>query len=142
MGTTLFNRSDDVAKTVQRKAHWVVRAGEKALTTVAAEARGVIETQITKQKNNVATEILLFANALRAANGSLIQSPALKSVGFGDSLISKIDDLGTSIRDRDIDEIVHDTSQFARSQPAVYICGAIAAGFVAARFFKSHSSAA
>lgn len=44
---------------------------------------------------------------------------------------------GTNIQQKDIDEVIRETEDFARVQPAIFLGGAALLGFVAARFLKS-----
>jgi hypothetical protein len=49
----------------------------------------------------------------------------------------EVDRLASYLDTRNVSEIVHQVEDLARRQPAVFVGGAVAVGFLAARFLKS-----
>ncbi|WP_447555413.1 hypothetical protein [Vreelandella sp. EE22] len=50
------------------------------------------------------------------------------------------DGFSNQLRDKDLRRICHDAQDYSRREPAIFIGGAIAAGFLAARFLRSSRS--
>jgi hypothetical protein len=49
----------------------------------------------------------------------------------------QVDGLSNNIRGRSVSELMHAATDLARSQPALFFAGALAAGFALSRFLKS-----
>jgi hypothetical protein len=60
---------------------------------------------------------------------------------YTDSLAGQLDRFSHTLRDREIGSIIDDAKQLAYRQPELFVVGALAAGFVLGRFFKSSSRA-
>jgi hypothetical protein len=56
---------------------------------------------------------------------------------YTDSLAGQLDRFSTTLRDREIGSLLEDAKQLAHRQPEMFVAGALAAGFVLGRFFKS-----
>jgi hypothetical protein len=52
-------------------------------------------------------------------------------------LAGQLDRFSTTLRDREIGSLLEDAKQLAHRQPEMFVAGALAAGFVLGRFFKS-----
>lgn len=91
------------------------------------------------QKTRGAEAIGVFARAIRSAAGELeSQSPRVAESARGAA--QKMDGLSRNISNRNVDELISAASETARSQPMLFIGGAVAAGYALARFFKSSAS--
>ena len=52
----------------------------------------------------------------------------------------KVEDFSENISSRNVDELVKAATELARSQPMIFIGGAVAAGFALSRFLKSSAN--
>lgn len=94
-------------------------------------------TDITKK---AVGELDNVASALRRAGSELGDAN-----GVAGKLVSavadRVESAGRSLDGRELGDLVGDVERFARRNPATFIGGAIAVGFLASRFLKSSSQA-
>jgi len=80
-----------------------------------------------------------FVRAINSAAGELeSQSPMVAR--YVRDAAQTMDGLSKNIRGRSATELMQAASDLARSQPAVFFAGAVAAGFALSRFLKSSAS--
>jgi hypothetical protein len=77
------------------------------------------------------------AHALRQAGQDLAGRDEGTLAHYTDSLAGQLDNFSNTLRDRDIGSLLEDAKQLAHRQPELFVAGALAAGFVLGRFFKS-----
>jgi hypothetical protein len=78
---------------------------------------------------------------LRQAGQQLADNDEGTLAHYTDSLAGQLDQFSNSLREREIGSLIDDAKQLAHRQPELFVIGALAAGFVLGRFFKSSSSA-
>jgi hypothetical protein len=82
----------------------------------------------------------LARTANRAANELAQQSPTVAR--YVRDAAKQVEDLSSNIRGRSVTDLMHAATDLARSQPAVFFAGALAAGFALSRFLKSSAAEA
>lgn len=88
------------------------------------------------KKNAVADQVGSIANALRKTAGQLDdQTGSLAQ--YANSFAGSLDDMAGALHSKDINTLFNQAQDFARRQPAIVLGGAVAAGFLLARFLKS-----
>lgn len=109
-------------------------------------ARGVKEqarAQYDERKNVAVGELSTLASQLRSVVDELGSSHPNNMTGrVVSTLADRIESFGHSLEGKDLDDLVSDVEQFARRNPAAFLGGALAVGFLAARFIKSSASRA
>jgi hypothetical protein len=90
-----------------------------------------------EQKGMAAERIEGVADALRQAGQNLAGRDESMLAQYTDSLAGQLDRFSTTLRDREIGSLLADAKQLAHRQPEMFVAGALAAGFVLGRFFKS-----
>ncbi len=100
------------------------------------DATDVARSAASQQQRAAAQGIDNFAGALRAAarntdGGNGASSRVAQTVADG------LDRVSSSLKGRDLNSLIRDVEDFARSQPLVFFGAALATGFVAMRFLKS-----
>ena len=113
----------------------------------AGQAAALISTRVkdaaTQQKDALATGITDVANILKQNTDSLKdQGVAVFAAPYLDMAASKLAEVGSGIQGKNMDEVIQDTEQFARTQPTVFLAVAALLGFAAARFLKSSGAPA
>jgi hypothetical protein len=106
------------------------------------KARNQVQSMLAEQKQSAAGQVEGLARALRKTAEQLDaqdQSPVARYV---ERAAERLDQLGGTLRDRDIESLAMQVQDFARRQPGVFLGGAVAAGFLVARFLKSSSPSA
>lgn len=114
----------------EAKAH-VTDLGDKARSRLAEEA----DTQVHAATDAAADEMQSAADAADAAasefDSDSIQAKAVSQIA------EQIDGFADKIRATDLNTMVHETSEFARRNPLLFVGGAAALGFLATRFLKA-----
>lgn len=105
----------------------LAQARDAAVTSAAARA----ETA----KDRAADEVSSVATALRRASAELREgSPQERTFG---QIAETLAEMSDGLRDKDMRDIVHDVSGFARRNPLAFLGGAALLGFAATRFAKA-----
>jgi len=94
-------------------------------------------SQLSTQKNKATDGIGTVAQAVKQASQQLRTQQHDTIANYIDQAANQLERLSTSIRDKDVGELVRDAQQFARRRPAVFIGSAFAIGLLSARFLKS-----
>lgn len=95
------------------------------------------KARLEQQKHSFAGEIEGVVNALRSSASQLKNQEQGAAAGYVDNAADGLDNISHALRDQDFDALVERTEEFARHQPGVFFGGAVAAGFLLARFLKS-----
>ena len=132
--------ADQVKEQVKQGTQKAVQQGQQYMGQAADLLTTQVKATLTQQKNHVPTGITDVAQLLQQ------NSEAFRSQGVGvyaapyiDQAVGKLNEVGQTIRNKDIDEVIRDSEAFARVQPAVFLGIAATLGFFAARLPKSTS---
>lgn len=84
------------------------------------------------------------ADSVRKVGASLRDSGSQNkivdsAIEYGDQLAQRIERASGYLEQKDLRDILRDTQQFARQNPAMFLLGALTVGFAAGRFLKSSS---
>lgn len=114
-----------------------VRETTKNVTDAAKEqARSKYE----EKKNVIADEIGNLASALRQAGTELkTLNQTSVAANITTRIADRLDGVKGQFAGKDLDGMIHEVEDFGRRNPAVFLAGAAALGFVAIRFLKSSS---
>lgn len=111
-------------------------AQEKA-SEATGRVRAKAESFFSHQKESLANEVEIFAQALHKAANSLESEQQVNVAGYSHHAAEGLERFARLIRERDLDQIAHDVRGFARRRPGTFLGGAMVAGFLLSRFFKS-----
>ena len=124
---------------VKDAAQSLQRAAKGQATEFAADVGHELKETAEQQKTRGVDALKGFAHAIETAAGELeSQSPGVAR--HIRNAAKSVEGLSNNLRSRNVDELMHAASDLARSQPAVFIAGAVAAGFALSRFLKSSAS--
>ena len=112
------------------------RAGT-ILSELGEASRTAAEALVYEQKQRAAAQVRGIGEAVRSAAQSLEQSQTPTLARFADQAASQIEQFSHLIGDRSWSEIIAETRYFARRQPWLFLLGATAAGFLAARVLSA-----
>jgi ElaB/YqjD/DUF883 family membrane-anchored ribosome-binding protein len=108
---------------------------------LAGDATSKAQAALDEQRSLGAQYITSLADAVeRAANE--FDSPMPIAAQYLRQTAQQIESVAGSVENRSIKEMVAETEQFARRQPALFFGGAVLLGFAALRFLKSAPDAA
>ncbi|MGH7046673.1 MAG: hypothetical protein ACREE2_09850 [Stellaceae bacterium] len=117
---------------------------ERARAILVEFACATRETALSlahERKAQCARQIDGLATAMRAAARSLDGSESYTVARYADRASAQIEDLAHRVEARRWAELAGDLDRIARRQPAWFVAGAVALGFVAGRFFSPLSAA-
>jgi hypothetical protein len=121
---------------VKDAAQSLRRAATGQATEFASDVGHELKQTAEQQKTRGIDALKGFAHAIETAAGELqSQSPGVAR--HIREAAKSVEGLSNNLRNRSVDELMHAASDLARSQPGVFVAGAVAAGFALSRFFKS-----
>lgn len=132
-GTTDFaTQNTDSEKDVKGRAREVVsqakeRAGEK------------IESRIVDSKTRAAETLSGVASTLKSSSQQLRDEQHEGASRAIERAAEGVERFASYLQETDVDDVVEQVQEFARRQPAAFIGGAFALGFIASRFLKATS---
>jgi ElaB/YqjD/DUF883 family membrane-anchored ribosome-binding protein len=136
------NQGTPLMAQAKQQAQHAVQQGRDGMSHVWDMARGEFRARLTGQKDKAATKIEDFAALIRATGSQLKDQGHPGSSVIADQIADRLGALGETVHDKDIEELLADTEDFARQRPVVFLSVAALLGFVLARFLKSSGSAA
>lgn len=105
---------------------------------IAEQAQQTAETKISSQKERAASTLETVANTLRES-GQNIRDEQPQIASLTDEAARRVEDISSYVREHDIRDFVNEAERFARREPLLFLGGAFAIGFAAARFLKASS---
>jgi hypothetical protein len=120
-------KTDEVADQLKNTARAL---GHEAISQ--ARSRG------EQQKARAADEIDRLASVLHDA-GATLDREKMATGRLVHAAADRLEDFVDRLDRRDVDGIIRDARQWARRNPAAFLGGAVALGFVASRFLKASS---
>lgn len=127
-----------MSEQAKQKASEMTEQAKSAARDAAQSAASAAKDQAETAKSSVADEMSGVASALRtAAEDMRSGSPQERTFG---QIAEGLADASEAMRNKDLSEMVHDVSVFARKNPLVFLGGAALIGFAATRFAKASNS--
>jgi YHS domain-containing protein/ElaB/YqjD/DUF883 family membrane-anchored ribosome-binding protein len=102
-----------------------------------SRARSKVQSMISEQKGKAAERIGSVSSAFRSVSQQLRDQDQAAIAQYADRAASSVDRFSGYLKEHDAEEIIHQAEQYVRQRPALVIGGALAAGFLVARFLKS-----
>ena len=124
----------------EQKARQVGDQARQEASRMAGQAREKGEQMAESRKQSLAEQLGGVAQALRNAVGQLNRQDQSGAAQIGDQIAGGIENLSQTLKSNDVRSLLDKTQDFARRQPAVFLGGAVAAGFILSRFIKSGAS--
>jgi|GEM_PF-6471470 len=109
-------------------------------TKLRGQATDRARTAAEQGKTRATETIDGLAQVVHQTAGNLEQQVNPEIAKYIHRAADALDSFSASLRDKSVDEIVEDATQFARRNPAVAIGAAVAIGFALSRFLKATSS--
>ena len=127
------SRTEDIKAEARHKAD---QAKDQA-RRLAEQAKERGRSMLHDQKGNVVSQFGTIAGALRDTARSLDSRDEHTAGRWVNQAADGLDRLADTLERRDIDTLMRQAGDLMRRQPAVFIGGAVAAGFLMSRFLKS-----
>ena len=110
-----------------------------AASQVKERATEQLETKISSQKSRAAETLNGVAQTLLSSSQQLRDQQQDGASRAIERAAEGVERFATYLQETNVDEVVEQVHEFARRQPAAFIGGAFALGFVASRFLKASS---
>ncbi len=132
-GTTDFaTQTNDSGGDVKGRARETVQQ-------VKARAGEKIESKITDSKSRAAETLSGVASTLHSSSQQLRDQDHAGASRAIERAAEGVERFAHYLQETNVDEVVEQVHEFARRQPAAFIGGAFALGFIASRFIKATS---
>jgi hypothetical protein len=131
--------SADLATDLKQTAQSAQRAAKEQASEFATHVGHELNHSAEEQKVRGAEAIQGFARAINSAAGELEgQSPMVAR--YVRDAAQQVETLSGNLRSKSVTDLMQEASNLARSQPMLFIAGAVASGFALSRFLKSSAS--
>jgi ElaB/YqjD/DUF883 family membrane-anchored ribosome-binding protein len=111
-------------------------AAQRSVSRLGEQMREAAGSLLHEQKERVAEAVHGLAEALRQAADTLEREEKSVAARYADQAAVQIDRLSETVRRQHLRDMLASAEDFARRQPAVFIAGAMAIGFVAGRLLS------
>ena len=111
-----------------------IERAKTVLFDFASAAQSTAASLANEQRHRAARQVGGIADAVRLAARSLDHSQTPAAARYADRAADQIGDLARWLHQRQWAQLVGDVEAVARRSPALFILGAVAAGFLAGRF--------
>ena len=98
-----------------------------------------VKSQIANQKHEASQRMTPVQTALRETGQQLRKQGQEPVAEYADKAADQVERFSGYLRESDVDEIMDEVRNFARSRPALFLGGAAALGFFGTRFLKNSS---
>ncbi|HUQ19738.1 MAG TPA: hypothetical protein VM099_09015 [Gemmatimonadaceae bacterium] len=132
-GSTGSSMSGGQTSVVEETKQKVQEAASTAQHKIGEQMRTGVETGKTRAADTIGS----LAQALTQSGQQLRQQNNEAPLEYVERAGEHLRRASEYLRNTNVDEIVHNTENFARRQPALFLAGAFAIGLLGARFLKS-----
>jgi hypothetical protein len=126
-----------VADQAKDTAGQVVDQAKDTAGQVADQAKQHATSQLESQKDRTVEVLVTVAQAIRQTSQHLHEHDQGAVGGYAEKAAERVETLTDYLRTRDVPALLADTQDLARRQPGLFLTGAVALGFLGARFLKS-----
>ena len=128
--------ASSLSSDLQETAKAATRAAKAQASEFASDVGHEMSQVAEEQKVRGVEAMQGFARAINSAASELDrQSPTVAR--YVRDAAKQVDGFSNNIRGRNVTELMQAATDLAKSQPAVFFAGAVAAGFALSRFLKS-----
>jgi hypothetical protein len=96
-----------------------------------------VETRFADSTGRVAERVSTVADTLKSSSEDLRGRGEERVSQYVEQAADQVERIAAYLQDTDVADVVHRVERFARREPAVFMAGAFAVGFLASRLLKS-----
>jgi hypothetical protein len=126
-----------ITEQVRQGTQQVVQGTQQAVNQVAEGAKQQAQSLLDRQKGQATQTLHQVHTALSQTGRNLRDQNQGAAAGLIEGAASKMDDFCRYLESRDTGQLLGEVEDFARSNAAIVLGGAVAAGVLLARFLKS-----
>lgn len=113
------------------------QAAKQQAGAVWNDTKESARSMLGEQQRAAAGGLGEFAGVLRKAAREMDGGRQSSACRMAESAADSLEHFSGTLRNKDLNGLMHDVESFARRQPVAFLGAAIAAGFLAVRFLKS-----
>lgn len=117
-----------------------VEQAQQQAGQLTAQAKEQTRSFLDSQRERLADGLDSLAAALRQTSQQFHTQDRDAIAQYTDRAADSVERASSYLRSTDVNEMVSSVEQYARREPALFLGGALALGFLGARFLKSSSS--
>lgn len=110
---------------------------QEHVVNLTQQVRQQATDQLLSQKDRVVDALETVALLLHQAGEQAKQQDKAMLAGYVDRSAEQVTQWSDALREQDVTQLLEETRQLARRQPMLFVGGALAAGFLGARFLRS-----
>ncbi len=126
----------------QQQAHKAVDQATQQAGQMIDAVQQQASSLVSNQLGYASSQVSSVARALSAAGKELRNEEQGTLAQVTDQAATQLENISNYLSNGDINGIIYDVEDFARREPALFVGGALAAGILLARFFKSSQPSA
>jgi hypothetical protein len=123
----------------QDKAHEVAGEAQEKARDAAGKAQENVRLQVDQRSTEAGEKVAGTAQDLRSVGEELRKQGKDTPAKLADRAAEQTEKVGSYLKDKGPDEMLHDVEDFGRQRPWAVLAGGLAIGVVAARFLKASS---
>lgn len=123
----------------QEKAQEVAGEAQEKARDAAGKAQENVRRQVDQRSTEAGEKVAGTAQDLRSVGEELRKQGKDTPAKLADRAAEQTEKVGSYLKDKGPDEMLHDVEDFGRQRPWAVLAGGLALGVVAARFLKASS---
>jgi ElaB/YqjD/DUF883 family membrane-anchored ribosome-binding protein len=123
----------------QEKAQEVAGEAQEKARDAAGKAQENVRQQVDQRSTEAGEKVTSTAQDLRSVGEELRKQGKDTPAKLADRAAEQTEKVGSYLKDKGPDEMLHDVEDFGRQRPWAVLAGGLALGVVAARFLKASS---
>lgn len=135
MSGTMASATDKVKESSAR----IAEQARQYAGDMASQLKESSRTMFDQRKETAVGQVDNVANVIRSTASQLHGQGQDQVAQYVEMLADQLETLSTRLREKDLDTLIDDVQSVARRAPGTFFIGAVAAGFLLARFIKSSS---
>ena len=135
-------QSGEVAQQAKQQGQQLAQQARQQASDLASRGGEQVKSQLANQKHDASQRLTPITVALRETAQQLRKQGQAPIAQYADRTSDQVERVSGYLRETEVDEMVDQARGFARSRPAIFLSGAVALGFLGARFLKSSSQEA
>jgi hypothetical protein len=135
-------QSGEVAQQAKQQGQQLVQQARQQANDLASRGGEQVKSQLANQKHEASQRLTPVQVALRETAQQLRKQGQAPVAQYADKTSDQVERFSGYLRETEVDEMVEEARGFARSRPGLFLGGALALGFLGARFLKSSSQEA
>ena len=132
-------QGEQVTERVKQQSQQVAQRTQQKAGQLADQARQQVKSRLATQKDQAAERLSPIKTALQETGQQLRNQDQGSVAQYADEAADQVERFSGYLRENDVDQIMDEVRNLARSRPALFLGGAAALGFFGTRFLKSSS---